>query len=64
MVLYTVDGDGTDALVLARSVRTAEGYAGVTAENPIRRPADADGCVGGSAAAPRDGNSEQVEDCR
>ena len=64
VVLYTVDGDGTDARVLARSVRTAEGYAGVTPETPIRRPADADGCVGGSAAAPRDGNSEQVEDCR
>ena len=43
VVLYTVDGDGTDARVLARSVRTAEGYAGVTAENPIRRPADAYG---------------------
>ena len=64
VVLYTVDGDGTDARVLARSVRTAEGYAGVKAEAPIRRPADADACVGGSAAAPRDGNSELVEDCR
>ena len=64
VVLYTVDGDGTDARVLARGVRTAEGYAGVTAEAPIRRPADTDGCSGGRAAAPRDGNSELVEDCR
>ncbi len=64
VVLYTVDGDGTDARVLARGVRTAEGYAGVTPETPVRRPADADGCVGGRAAAPRDGNSELVEDCR
>ena len=64
VVLYTVDGDGTDARVLARSVRTAEGYAGVKAENPIRRPADADGCVGGRAAAGLGGNPALVEDCR
>ena len=44
-MLYSVDGDGTDARVLARSVRTAEGYAGVTAEAPIRRPAGEDGCI-------------------
>ena len=64
VVLYTVDGDGTDARVLARGVRTAAGYAGVTAEAPVRRPADADGCVGGSTAAGLGGNPGQVEDCR
>ena len=64
VVLYTVDADGTDARVLARSVRTAEGYAGVTAEAPIRRPADADGCTGGRADAGPDSNPELVEDCR
>ena len=64
VVLYTVDGDGTDALVLARSVRTAEGYAGVTPETPIRRPADADACSGGHAVAEPDSNPELVDDCR
>ena len=64
VVLYTVDGDGTDARVLARSVRTAEGYAGVTPETPIRRPADADACSGGHAVAEPDSNPELVNDCR
>ena len=64
VVLYTVDGDGTDARVLARSVRTAEGYAGVTPETPIRRPADADACSGGRAVAEPDSNPELVDDCR
>ena len=64
VVLYTVDGDGTDARVLARGVRTAEGYAGVTPEAPVRRPADADGCVGGSAVLDPDSNPELVNDCR
>ena len=64
VVLYTVDGDGTDARVLARGVRTADGYAGVTAEAPVRRPADADGCSGGRAATDPDSNPELVDDCR
>ena len=64
VVLYTVDGDGTDARVLARGVRTAEGYAGVTPETPVRRPADADGCVGGRAVPEPDSNPGLVEDCR
>ena len=64
VVLYTVDGDGTDARVLARGVRTADGYAGVTAEAPVRRPADEDGCVGRRPAAAPGSNPELVEDCR
>ena len=64
VVLYSVDGDGTDARVLARSVRTAEGYAGVTAEAPIRRPAGEDGCTGNRAPTAPGSNPELVEDCR
>ena len=64
VLLYTVDGDGTDARVLARSVRTAEGYAGVTAEAPIRRPAGEDGCIGSRAPTAPGSNPELVEDCR
>ncbi len=64
VVLYSVDGDGTDARVLARGVRTAGGYAGVTAEAPVRRPADADGCVGRRAAVGPESDAELVEDCR
>lgn len=64
VVLYSVDGDGTDARVLARGERTAEGYAGVTAEAPVRRPADADGCVGGRVGGGPESDAELVEDCR
>lgn len=64
VVLYSVDGDGTDARVLARSVRTAEGYAGVTAEAPIRRPAGEDGCIGNRAPTAPGSSPELVEDCR
>ncbi len=64
VALYSVDGDGTDARVLARSVRSAEGYAGVTAEAPTRRPAGEDGCTGNRADAKPGGGPELVEDCR
>ncbi len=64
VVLYSVEGDGTDARVLARGERTAEGYAGVTAEAPVRRPADADGCVGNRVGGGGESDAELVEDCR